>query len=171
MRRIAERIEYSPTTIYLYFKNKEEILYHLCVDALERQLEVISAAAGTGGSSLQSLRAGMRAYVDFGLSEPDQYRITYLADISQYVSITSIMEKGSAADKLCDLMRTLVKEVLFELGSPLDPETVFQTLWAHIHGIVALLIGSPDFPWVDREKLIDTSLDISLRGLVPLTGR
>ena len=34
MRGIAKRIEYSPTTIYLYFKYKDEILYHLCVEAL-----------------------------------------------------------------------------------------------------------------------------------------
>ena len=30
MRKIAEKIEYSPTTIYLYFHDKSEILHTLC---------------------------------------------------------------------------------------------------------------------------------------------
>jgi hypothetical protein len=28
MRKIAERIQYSPTTLYLYFQDKNEILIH-----------------------------------------------------------------------------------------------------------------------------------------------
>ncbi len=165
MRRIAEQIEYSPTTIYHYFINKEDILHHLCVEALERQFVSISAAGSSEQSTFLRLRTSIRAYVDFGLSEPDRYKIIYMADISQYVSMTSILEEGSAANKLCKLMRNLVKDVLFESESTLDPETVFQTIWAHIHGIVALLIGRPDFPWVERERLIETGLDLSLAGL------
>jgi AcrR family transcriptional regulator len=34
MRKIADKIEYSPTTIYLYFKDKSEILYSLLNMAL-----------------------------------------------------------------------------------------------------------------------------------------
>ena len=29
MRKIADKIEYSPTTIYLYFKDKNELFYAL----------------------------------------------------------------------------------------------------------------------------------------------
>jgi AcrR family transcriptional regulator len=166
MRGIAERIEYSPTTIYHYFKNKDEILYHLCVEALERQFEVIHAAGCAESSPLLRLRAALRAYIDFGLSEPDRYRITYMADISQYVSMASILKQGSFADKLREFVCHRVNDVLIESGCDRDVETVFQALWAHCHGIVSLLIVSPDFPWVERDKLIETGLDISLNGLV-----
>ena len=30
MRKVARKIEYSPTTIYLYFKNKAELLDSIC---------------------------------------------------------------------------------------------------------------------------------------------
>jgi AcrR family transcriptional regulator len=166
MRGIAERIEYSPTTIYLYFKNKDEILYHLCVEALERQFEVIHAAGRDEPSPLLRLRAALRAYIDFGLSEPDRYQITYMADISQYVSMSSILEQGSFAFRLRELLRHRVNEVLIDSGCNLDTESVSQALWAHCHGIVSLLIGRPDFPWVEREKLIETGLDIVVNGLV-----
>lgn len=164
MRRIAERIEYSPTTIYIYFKNKDDILYHLCVEALERQFEVLSAAGVNQPSPLLRLRATLRAYVDFGLSEPDRYKITYMADLSRYVSTASILEQGSVADKLIDLMCHRVHEALVASGCTSDVKCVFEALWAHCHGMVSLLIGHPDFPWTEREKLIETGLDLSLAG-------
>jgi AcrR family transcriptional regulator len=165
MRRIAERIEYSPTTIYIYFKNKDDILYHLCVETLERQFEVLSAAGVDQPSPFLRLRAVLRAYVDFGLSEPDRYKIAYMTDLSRYVSTASILEQGSVADKLIELMCQRVDEALVASGCEGDVRCVFQVLWAHCHGLVSLLIGHPDFPWTEREKLIETGLDLSLAGL------
>lgn len=165
MRGIAKRIEYSPTTIYLYFKNKDEILYHLCIEALERQFEFIHAAGGDEPTPFLRLRATLRAYIDFGLSEPDRYQITYMADISRYVSMASILEQGSFASRLREFMCQRVNEVLIDSGCALDLESASQALWAHCHGMVSLLIGRPDFPWIERERLIETGLDISLNGL------
>lgn len=166
MRRIAERIEYSPTTIYLYFKNKDDILYQLCVETLERQFEVLSAAGVDQPSPYLRLRAALRAYVDFGLSEPDRYKIAYMADLSRYVSTASILEQGGAADKLIALMCHRVHEALAASGCNRDVKCVFQALWAHCHGLVSLLIGHPDFPWTEREILIETGLDLSLAGMI-----
>jgi AcrR family transcriptional regulator len=166
MRRIAKRIEYSPTTIYIYFKNKDEILYHLCEESLERQFEAMNAAASNESSPGLRLRATLSAYIDFGLSEPDRYQIIYIANFSQYVSITSILKDGSFGNKLLELVRHRLNDVLVESGSALDPESAFQALWAHSHGIVSLLISCPDFPWVERDKLIETNIDISLKGLL-----
>jgi len=166
MRSIAKRIEYSPTTIYLYFKNKDEILFHLCEESLERQFEAMNAAAGKESSPLPRLRATLQAYIDFGLSEPDRYKISYMADISHYVSVTSILRDGSFGTKLLELVRNRLNDVLIESGSALDPESAFQALWAHCHGIVSLLIICPDFPWVERKKLIETNIDVSLKGLL-----
>jgi AcrR family transcriptional regulator len=165
MRRIAERIEYSPTTIYLYFKNKDDILYHLCVETLERQFEAISAAGSDEPSPRLRLRAALRAYIDFGLTEPDRYKITYMADLSRYVSTASILEQGGVADKLIELMCHRVNDALVEAGCKRDAKSVFQALWGHCHGIVSLLISHPDFPWIERENLIETGLDLSLAEL------
>ena len=45
MRKIADKIEYSATTIYLYFKDKNELLYQICEETFEqlgRQIREIS---------------------------------------------------------------------------------------------------------------------------------
>ena len=44
MRRIAKRIEYSPGTLYRYFKDKDDIMLQLCFQGfqnlLNRQIEL-----------------------------------------------------------------------------------------------------------------------------------
>ena len=166
MRRIASCIEYSPTTIYLYFKDKDEILYYLSEEALEHQFEVMSVAGSNESSPVQRLHSVLKAYIDFGLARPDRYKIAYMADISQYVSGASLLGPGKIAQKLHDIVKQRLDDVLTESGCTLDPESVFQSVWANLHGIVSLLIGRPGFPWVDRNKLIETSLHITINGLV-----
>ncbi|MDD3294852.1 MAG: TetR-like C-terminal domain-containing protein, partial [Geobacteraceae bacterium] len=131
----------------------------------ERQLSVIQKAGRDKPSPVPRLRAELRAYIDFGLSEPGRYQIVYMADLSQYVSMASILEEGSPAFRLRELIRREIDDVLGNTGGDLDTETISQAVWAHCHGIVSLLIGRPDFPWVDRERLIETGLDILLSGL------
>lgn len=164
MRSIAKRIEYSPTTIYLYFKNKGEIIYHLSEEALAHQFEAIKAAGSPEQSPMMRLRAVLEAYIRFGLSEPDRYKIIYMADISRHINVNRLLEQGRSADRLRKMVYMSVKDVLTASGYPADPECVFQAIWANCHGIVSLLIGRPDFPWAEREKLIETSLDITLKG-------
>ncbi len=162
MRGIAERIEYSPTTLYLYFKNKEDILYYLSEEALERQFNVMNTAGSRKSTPVQRLRAVLRAYIDFGLAEPDRYKIVYMADVSQHVNVTRLLRQGGFADKVIQLTIHSIADVVKDSKHTADPESLFQVLWAHCHGIVSLLIGRPAFPWIEREKLIEKSLDASL---------
>jgi AcrR family transcriptional regulator len=166
MRGIAGRIEYSPTTIYLYFKNKNEILYRLCEEALERLFEILDDSGSDETSPIFRLRAALRAFIDFGFNEPDRYRIIFMSEISGYVSAAAFLEKDKIGSRLLEIVRLRLEDALAEAGSGIDPECVFQALWANCHGMVSLLISLPDFPWVEREKLIETSLDIAMRGLV-----
>jgi AcrR family transcriptional regulator len=44
MRKVAERIDYSPTAIYLHFKDKQELVFSLCEESfakLVRELETL----------------------------------------------------------------------------------------------------------------------------------
>src|SRR5918912_2842330 len=75
MRRIAEKIEYSPTTIYLYFEDKAALLFAICEETfakLARKLETIIKQAE---DPVEALKKGCRAYIEFGLKYPNHYRV------------------------------------------------------------------------------------------------
>src|SRR5215203_1044247 len=67
MRKIADKIEYSPATIYLHFRDKDELLDCLLEEAfakLDRKLEARIGDETT--DPLELLRRGLLAYVAFG---------------------------------------------------------------------------------------------------------
>jgi hypothetical protein len=47
-----------------------------------------------------------------------------------------------------------------------DPMVVAVTLWSGLHGLVSLLISAPNFPWPDKDRLIDFVLDAQMTGLL-----
>ncbi len=44
MRRVADKIEYSPTAIYVYFADKNELFHELCRQDFARLQEVMQSA-------------------------------------------------------------------------------------------------------------------------------
>ena len=48
---------------------------------------------------------------------------------------------------------------------PVDIETTSQALWAAVHGVTALLIMRPSFPWVNKDKLIKQVIDNAVDSL------
>src|SRR5215203_4306810 len=65
MRKIAEKIEYSPTTIYLYFKDKSDLLHQICEQSFANLSRELSSIDRQTDNPLEKLRAGMREYINF----------------------------------------------------------------------------------------------------------
>src|SRR5215469_5578607 len=67
MRKIADKIEYSPTTIYLYFQDKADLLDCICEETMSRLVRKQTVHEQTITDPLERLRRGLRAYIEFGL--------------------------------------------------------------------------------------------------------
>src|SRR5438132_13484788 len=63
MRRIADKIEYSPTTIYLYFKDKAELLEQVCAEAFSRLVQRLTKIDEQPGEPLEKMQRGVRAHI------------------------------------------------------------------------------------------------------------
>lgn len=165
MRKIADQIEYSPTTIYLYFRDKADLLDCICEETLAKLDRKLTSIEHTTDDPLESLRKGLRAYIDFGLKHPNDYRVAFMTEVKEFTGPENCPRCHVAGQKAFDHMRTGVRQCI-EAGvfAPRDPETVSQALWAAIHGITALLITRCRFSWVDQQVLIDTLIDTLIDG-------
>src|SRR5271167_4220605 len=70
MRRIADKIEYSPTTIYLYFRDKAELLENVCQETFAGLMKRLSVIGEQSGDPVERLKKGLLAYIDFGVENP-----------------------------------------------------------------------------------------------------
>ena len=162
MRKIANKIGYSPTTIYLYFKDKTDLLHQICEQTFARLANNIKAIQQLSDNPLEKLRSGLREYIHFGLKHPSQYEIVFITPL-----LTDIKEefKETNGKVAFDTMRSVVAEcVSANLLKSSDVELISQTLWAGIHGVTSLLIQHGGFPFVERERLIDNLIETLISG-------
>lgn len=164
MRKIADKIEYSPTTIYLYFQDKADLLDCICEETMSRLVRKQTVLAQTVFDPVERLRLGLRAYIEFGLKHPNHYKVTFmmLQPVAEGANCRSRDMGKRAFHHLRTTLALCVEQHLLEVA---DIETSAQALWATIHGITSLLITHTKFPWVDRDRLIDTVIENAIAGM------
>ena len=165
MRRLAEKIEYSPTTIYLYFKDKDALLFAICEDFAEKFLTHLNYIRSQSDDPLKTLRAALLYRVDFGLSNPNQYRVFFLTSPNVYGAEGEFMKKKSMARDSYLVLKEMVQDCI-KKGKfrDLGVEVIAQSLAVSTHGLIIVNIVNKTFPWVDRKVLAPALVDGLLRG-------
>ena len=164
MRKIADKIEYSPTTIYLYFKDKADLLDSVCKETLLNLLNTLERLNRDKSDPVETLRKSGQAYVEFGLKYPQDYKLTFVIRPQFQKSLG--LQEGSVGEKVFNYLRAMVSECIRQkLFRQADVETTGQVLWAAVHGVTLLLIDFPDFPWTEKDKLIDRVIHTTIEGL------
>ena len=159
-RQIARTVGISQPSLYAHFASSAEIAEEICVRGFSELSRQLMAAFACEGSRQDRLRLAARAYVEFGLGHPDIYRIAFMLEKPWEQEGNGggrVKEAGLAA---FNLMASAVGEVVGEAGGRLAA----QSIWAALHGLVALLIARPNFPWVDREALIAAHIERTVHG-------
>ena len=165
MRKLARRIEYSPTAIYLHFEDKDDLFRAVCDDTFARLVQRLDKQRRRlAGQPLECLRAGLREYIEFGLKHPEHYRVTFMQP-ARHVTVAEF-EGSIAQEAFGFLSRAVADCVAAGLFRPMRVEVTAQVLWISIHGLVALFVVKKAFPFVSRDALIDEQIDTLIRGLL-----
>ncbi len=160
MRYLAKSIGYSPGTIYLHFRNKQDLLYCVVEESFAKLQAAIQRVSGRGGG-VRLLKKKLRVYVDFGLRYPHHYHFAFMMR-SARDSRSKLSVPHPAFDEMRSAVRDCVEQKHFRR---VDVETTSQALWAVVHGITSLMITKSDFPWTGKDKVINHVIDIAVDGL------
>jgi AcrR family transcriptional regulator len=163
MRKLAEKIGCSAGNIYLYFRSRDELFRCLVDESFDGLNQSILKPRRRGGDPVQRLRRGLRAYVEFGLRQPDAYRMAFLVRRPD-------ADGPVAPNAAFDVLRNIVGECIQgKRFRAIDVELASQSLWIAVHGLTSLFIQLPEFPWVAREKLITTVIDNAVASFTRTT--
>jgi AcrR family transcriptional regulator len=169
MRRIADRIEYSPTAIYFHFRDKETLMKELCENDF-RSLSHEFAAVQRIGDPIDRLKAIGLAYFRFGIDYPNHYRLMFMTPHPPVAS--DEIERGNPEEDAYALLQSIVAQALAEKRFRKeyhDAELISQTVWAGVHGVVSLHIAKSNEPWIEwrpLEKRARVMIDALVDGLV-----
>lgn len=163
LRAVAERVGVSVPSIYLHFEDKAALMHAVCEEvfaALHVAMRDASAEAPDPFEGL--LRQGV-AYVRFALANPEHYRIVMMGGVSDIAPAEEIAS-GAFSHLLASVSACVDLGVLEG-----DPVGLSLRLWASAHGIAALLIAKPLFPWPPVEALVSDVLRAAGLGLAVAT--
>jgi AcrR family transcriptional regulator len=161
VRKIAERIQYSPTTLYLYFKDKNEILFHCCESGFEKMVTQ-NISLGLISDPIERLHQMGVNYLNFGLENPEYYDLMFI----QEAPMSALIDMGagwSSGDQAIEALKMIVQEAM-EKGQlvPAKVEIVAMAVWGMVHGLVSLAIRQrldKLVPAKDMEQTMHDSLD------------
>ena len=163
MRGIADAIEYSPTTIYNHFEDKDDLVSCLCDQDFARLLGVLKEQP-PHADPVEWIRQMGRAYAGFGLAYPNHYRFMFMTP-AKFGDGHELSESGQRAfGLLLDAVKGAITSGQFLNADPLP---MAQVLWASLHGVVALLTTyrAEQFPQGPAAPdLIDRVIENGIRG-------
>lgn len=155
MRRIAERIDYSPAALYKYFDSKEALFDEIREQFFERLYRRMVAVADTIAEGPLLCEECLRAYVETGLEQPAHYRLAF----SSWFESTYDEREGSygyaASERLDQIIELGVEQDWFR---PCDTYLAAMSVWAGAHGLTMLAVTLPNFP-SGKEKCAHLTLD------------
>ena len=176
IRKIAERVGVSAPALYLYFKDKDEIMLALCDQTFGHLIELFQGIECLECSPRDRLRQMGEAYIKFGLEHIGEYRLIFMEEQAP----EPVRHTGHRAD-LSDpeqpgikgaVAFAMLERQFIELQKggaklPHSPVTCAELCWMACHGLVSAFINEPDFPWSDRQELIRGMVDLTIRGFAP----
>lgn len=167
MRALAERIEYSPTAIYVHFADKEALLTELSVCDFQQFTERMAGALLPEAGPLERLRFLGRAYVAFSHEHPTTYRHLFLTDREVSPEAQARKPPQDAYDTLLGTVTACIAAGELHAGWAGREAEVAQTLWSTMHGVVSLgmlMATRMKTPLVPTAALAETAMTVLITG-------
>ena len=167
VRRVAERAGCSPALVYEYFASKDALLLELVRDGfrlLRAQVEAARDATPDGTrdgtpDAAAALGAIGRAYWAFARDHADLYQVMYGFGGTRFRADETWAEGAAVGAALAPVVSALSGPGT----APDEVERRVYTLWATVHGLVALVLaGRIAGGWPAGESLADAAVHDAL---------
>lgn len=159
IRRIAEKIEYTPGAIYSYFKDKDEILYEIHKRGFAKLAELLKPALELK-DPLDKLHQTGRLYMKFAFENPQYYDLMFISRaIPRSFGENKEWEEGGSA---YGVLALCVTECMEQNKIPKgDVHVASFLLWSMVHGMISLMLRRRCVmcPDAEQKQLLDRSFE------------
>ncbi|TVR30142.1 MAG: TetR/AcrR family transcriptional regulator [Balneolaceae bacterium] len=165
MRKIAKRVNVTATSIYLHFKNKDDLLLALIEESIQNLNNALMKAMNSSLDPIQQLEKLAEAYIQYALENPQEYEIIYMVrpeEMPKYPKV-KFQEVRQTYELLSGIIQDGKEKELFDVDNPLISA---YTLWAQIHGVVTVVLNKRLDTRIPRDSFLDQAIDHIIQGFV-----
>ncbi len=164
IRKIAERVEYSPAAIYSYFPSKDDIFLALAEEGF-RLLFAFGSPRTRAADPLDELRALFWRYYEFSKVHPEYFALMFLDR-----SVPRISRDWERFGFVIEMKREVsarIQQMIDAGGFPkaATPEAIFRILLTAVHGAAAMRLCDRMEQGEDADALARDTLEAALQGL------
>lgn len=171
MRKIAGAIGYSATSIYLHFAGKDALVHALIDEGMARLHERLAAVVEAHPDDpVACLRALCRAYIAFGVDNPEYYDIMFMLrpERMERYPAEKFRRARRNLDLIADVLAAGDEAGVLEAGVP---RVAASALWAQLHGTASLMLARRIDIRIEADDLVDAVVEHAVRGFLPLVPR
>ena len=165
IRKIAEKVEYSPAALYSYFPSKDDLFFALAEEGFRKLSEFTNDPAAATGDPLTAIRDGFMRYYQFSRTHPEYFELMFVdrsvPKISHEWEGFSFVQR--MIDEVCAVIKRGIDQGLFPSGT--NPEVAFHILWAAIHGPATVAVCDRLAPDENPDALARDTLEAAIAGL------
>ena len=165
IRKIADLIEYSPTTVYLYFKDKDEILTALHDVGFQKMQEFNHDLASINNPLLRLHKMGEN-YINFGMENPEFYELMFIMDEPMKVIEETGCEWKPGDNAIKVLKATVAECIEMNYLAKADAHLVSLSVWSFVHGLVSLAIRDRMEKFVPEKEQLLPMMKQSLNWMI-----
>lgn len=164
IRKIAERIEYSPAAIYSYFASKDDIFLALAAEGFHR-LDTKVRAAMDHDDALENVRACWWAFFEFSQEQPAYFELMFVD--RSVPRITQQWEGFEVLQQMLDGAVASIQNAINAGAFPkhLNPNAAMHMLWAALIGPAVVGIRHRLASGEDYDALARDVLTATIAGL------
>jgi AcrR family transcriptional regulator len=165
IRKIAERIEYSPAAIYGYFPGKDDIFFALAEEGFHLLHDPGAYQKVAHLPPVERLQALFWHFYQFSCAHPQHFALMFLDQ--SVPRITHVYERFAFAREMKHKFFGQIQHCIDEGALPktVPPNVVFRLFIAGLMGIAAMRLSDRLTPGEDPDALARDVLNVMIAGL------
>lgn len=165
IRKIAEKVEYSPAALYSYFPSKDDLFFALAEEGFRKLFAFTNDPAAMSGDPLSAIRDGFLRYHQFSRKHPEYFELMFVD--------RSVPKIGREWERF-GFVQQMIGEVVAVIQRGIDQgvfpagtnaQVAFHLLWCAVHGAATAAVCDRLAPDEDPDALARDTLEACIAGL------
>jgi len=165
MRKIANELDVTATTLYHYFENKDDLLLALVEDSIRQLADALRQSMEREADPVTRLEILTDTFLSFALDHPQEYEVIYMVRPEEMPKFPKqkFQEIRSVYEMLAGLIQDGVDAGLLDVE---DPLVSAYTLWAQLHGVVSVILSRRLDTRISQKRFLEHAKDHIIQGFI-----